>query len=154
MRKIKLICVGNLKERFLVEGCQEYRKRISRFFELEIVEIPEKISKDTPAEIENALKVEAENILSKIKGKQVFLLSPSGKAMSSEEFASFSQEKTDQGELTLVIGSSHGFAKNLQQRFPAISFGKMTFPHQLMRLIFLEQLYRAGTIINNIKYHK
>ena len=154
MRKIKLICVGNLKEKFLVEGCQEYIKRISKFFELDIVEIPERISKDIPAEIENALKIEAENILSKIKSKQVYLLSPAGKTMPSEEFASFTQEKTDQGELTFIIGSSYGFAKSLEQQFPAISFGKMTFPHQLMRLIFLEQLYRAGTIINNIKYHK
>lgn len=153
MRKITLICVGNLKEKYLSEAVSEYQKRLQKFFDLKIIEIPEYKLKDEN-EWQKALNTEAESILSKIKTKNVCTLCVEGKTFSSEEFANFTKQKTDFGELIFVIGSSYGISEKVKNISAKISFGRLTFPHQLMRVIFLEQLYRAGTIINNVCYHK
>lgn len=153
MRKITLICVGNLKEKYLTEAVSEYQKRLQKFFDLKIIEIPEYKLKDEN-EWQKALNTESENILSKIKTKNVCTLCVEGKTLSSEEFADFTKQKTDFGELVFVIGSSYGISEKVKNISTKISFGRLTFPHQLMRVIFLEQLYRAGTIIHNVCYHK
>lgn len=152
MRKINLICVGNLKENYLKEAVLEYQKRLSKFFDFKIIEIPEYKLKNNN-EILKGLDIEAESILEKLKG-QVCTLCIEGKELSSPEFADFVSAKTDVGELSFVIGSSFGLSTKVKNLGTKLSFGKMTFPHQLMRVIFLEQLYRAGTILNGTTYHK
>lgn len=155
MRKITLICVGNLKEKYLIDAVNEYKKRISKFFDFEIVEIPEaRLQKNNQAEIEAVIKNEGNKILEKIKGKKVCVLAIEGKEMSSTQFADFVAKESDFFELCFVIGGSYGVDEKVKKLGQNISFGSLTFPHQLMRVLFVEQLYRAGTIINNIEYHK
>lgn len=156
MRKVTLICVGNVKEKYLTDAVAEYSKRLNKYFDLKIIEVAENklMGKISQGEMEKALKEESVKILSKIKGSNVCTLCVEGNEMSSEEFASLVEKNTDKGELFFVIGSSYGLHNNVKQNSTKVSFGKMTFPHQLMRVIFLEQLYRAGTIINNVEYHK
>ena len=155
MRKITLVCVGNLKERYWVEAICEYKKRLSKFFDFKIIEIDEKrLLKVGPAEIEQVKEYEGEQIIKQLKGKIICPLVIEGEQMSSEKFAEFVSQKTDQGELCFVIGGSYGLADKIKSLGKGLSFGKMTFPHQMMRVVFVEQLYRAGTIINNIEYHK
>ena len=154
MKKITLICVGSIKEKYLVDAINEYKKRIQKFFELNIIEIAESKLLQSQKEVQKALSEEADKILEKIKGRTVVSLCVEGKQQTSEEFASFVDQKTDLGELVFIIGSSFGLADKIKKNSINLSFSKLTFPHQLMRVIFLEQLYRAGTIINNITYHK
>lgn len=156
MRKITLICVGNLKEKYLSEAVAEYKKRLNKYFDVQIIEVAENklMGRITQGEIEKALKDESQRILNKIKSENLCTLCVEGKQLSSEEFADLVQQRTDKGELFFVIGSSYGLHESVKQDSVKLSFGKMTFPHQLMRVIFLEQLYRAGTIINNVEYHK
>jgi len=156
MRKVTLICVGNLKEKYLQDAVAEYEKRLGKFFDFNLIEIAESKlqGKVSEGEIAKALKNESDKILSKIKGKNLCALCVEGKQKSSEDFADFIAQQTDNGELFFIIGSSYGLDKQLKDASTQLSFSKMTFPHQLMRVIFLEQLYRAGTIINNIEYHK
>lgn len=154
MKKITLICVGTIKEKYLIDAINEYKKRIQKFFELNIIEIPESKLYSSQKDIEKALCEEGEKILQKAKNKQIVSLCVEGKQQTSEEFASFVGKKTDLGDLCFVIGSSFGLSKEVKENSINISFSKLTFPHQLMRVIFLEQLYRAGTIINNVVYHK
>lgn len=154
MKKITLICVGSIKEKYLVDAINEYKKRIQKFFELNIIEIAESKLLQSQKEVQKALSEEADKILEKVKGKTIVSLCVEGKQQTSEEFASFVDQKTDLGELVFIIGSSFGLADKIKKSSINLSFSKLTFPHQLMRVIFLEQLYRAGTIINNITYHK
>ena len=154
MKKITLICVGNIKEKYLTDAINEYKKRIQKFFDLNIVEIAESKLLSSQKEIEKALNEEGAKILEKAKGKALVSLCVEGKELKSEEFASFVDQKTNEKELCFVIGSSFGLSKEVKKASTNISFSKLTFPHQLMRVIFLEQLYRAGTIMNNITYHK
>ena len=155
MRKITLICVGTLKEKYLKDAFSEYQKRLNKFFDFNIVEIPEtKLIKNNSAEIQNVIDKESEKILEKIKGQKVFVLAIEGREMSSENFAKLIENESDFSELCFIIGGSYGLNEKIKNLGKNISFSKMTFPHQLMRVIFAEQLYRAGTIINNIEYHK
>ncbi len=155
MRKITLICVGNLKEKYLKDAFAEYQKRLSKFFDFNLIELPEtKLNKNTSAEIESVIEKEGEKILEKIKGQKVFALAVEGEELSSESFAEMIKKESDFSELCFVIGGSYGLSEKVKNLGKKISFSKMTFPHQLMRVIFAEQLYRAGTIINNIEYHK
>ncbi len=153
MRKITLICVGNLKEKYLVDATEEYKKRLQKFFDLKIIELPEFKLKDENS-FQKGLDIEAYNILTKIKSNNVCSLCIEGEEKSSEDFAQFVEKNSNLGEMYFVIGSSYGLSEKVKKNSTKISFGKMTFPHQLMRVIFLEQLYRAGTIINNTSYHK
>ena len=155
MRKITLVCVGNLKEKYLKDAFNEYEKRISKYFDFRILELPEtKLSKPTPAEIERVIKTESDRILEKIKGKTAVILAIEGNEMSSPEFANFIEQQSNISEIYFVIGGSYGLDARVKAAGKTLSFGKLTYPHQLMRVVLVEQIYRAATIINNIEYHK
>lgn len=151
---IKLVCVGKIKERFIQDGINEYTKRLTAFENFSIVEVKE-VNNKTP--LEN-MTIEGENILSKIGNDEfVITLEIEGKTLDSIELAKFIDNKKTYGvsKITFVIGGSNGLSSTVKQRSNfALSFSRFTFPHQLMRLIFVEQLYRAETIINNQEYHK
>ena len=157
---ITIIAVGKLKEDFLKKACQEYEKRMSRFCKLNIIELPDEPMSDNPqeSEIKAILKKEGDKILSKIKNTDtVVALCVEGKQKTSEEFSQFFDEKCLQGisDFTFVIGGSLGLSEEVKKRSEIrLSFSKMTFPHQLMRVMLLEQIYRAFKISRNESYHK
>ncbi len=157
---ITVIALGKLKEKYLTDAISEYSKRISAYGKLQIIELnPVRLS-DNPSqtEIDNALSKEAEEIKKKIPNNSyVFSLCIEGKEKSSESFAKAISEATLNGRsnIVFIIGSSFGLSpeiKNLSDF--KLSFSPMTFPHQLMRVMLLEQIYRAFQINNNGKYHK
>ncbi len=145
MIKINIVCVGKLKEQYLRDACAEYIKRLSRFCKLEIKELPER----------HSLKEEAEEILRELRGYAV-VLAIEGKMRSSEEFSVDLKAVFDRGgEMTFVIGSSCGLDQSVKDRADLLlSFSKMTFPHQLFRVLLLEQIYRAFMISGGSEYHK
>ena len=147
---IYIVCVGNLKEKYLSEACNEYLKRINRYEKIEIVELKESLL--TPYNV--ALKVEANEINKYLKG-YVIKMAIKGKQLSSEELASKLENVKLSGnsDITFVIGSSHGLDESVKSNFD-LSISKMTFPHQLTRVILLEQVYRALSILNHSPYHK
>ncbi|KHD39998.1 23S rRNA (pseudouridine(1915)-N(3))-methyltransferase RlmH [Streptococcus uberis] len=158
--KIKIICVGKIKEKYLKDGIAEYQKRLSRFTQFEIIELadektPEKASQ---AENEKIMEKEANRILSKIGNRDyVIALAIEGKQYSSEEFSQFVTDITIQGfsDITFIIGGSLGLHSKIKQKAHAlISFGRLTLPHQLMRLVLTEQIYRAFMIQEGSPYHK
>ncbi len=160
MQRINIICFGKLKEAFWRDAISEYTKRLSSYCKLTITEINEVPMSQNPSdrEIEQALEAEAALAMKYISEKNyVFALCVEGKQMSSEEL---SQSLTDiginnQGDVVFIIGSSHGLAPVIKQRADfKLSFSKMTFPHQLMRVILTEQVYRAYTIQQGMRYHK
>ena len=156
MIKINLICLGDIKETYLVLAINEYAKRIQRFATLNIIELKENApQKQTQQDILNSLEKDAKEIEKYLKG-YVICLDVAGKMASSEELASkISTTSLNYSEITFIIGASNGISERIKAVCnEKISFSKMTFPHQLMRVIFLEQLYRAFTIINHIAYHK
>ena len=160
MMNIKIIGVGKLKEKYLKQGIEEYAKRLSKFCKFEIVEVndekaPEKLSL---AEMIDVKGKEGERILSKIKDKEyVYALAILGKERTSEDFA---KEIADLGtyghsDITFVIGGSLGLSDAVLKRADTqISFGKFTLPHQLMRMILTEQVYRGFMINAGSPYHK
>lgn len=157
MLSVKIIAVGKLKEKYLVEAIGEYSKRISKFARLDIVELPEIPPKSfNQKDIEQALDLEGKKILEKSSG-HIITLEVEGKMLSSPEMAEYFDKVSTGGvsDITFVIGSSHGLSKEVKDCSDfALSFSKMTFPHQLMRVILLEQVYRAFSILNNTSYHK
>lgn len=156
MLKINLICMGDIKEKYLKDAIAEYSKRISRFCELKIIELKEHVSSSNNLnDVNKALKKDAEEIMKHIKG-YIFCLDINGKMFSSEEFSKKIEKTTlTNSEISFIIGASNGIDNEIKSiSNEKISFSPMTFPHQLMRVIFLEQLYRAFTISNNISYHK
>ncbi len=160
MVKIKLICIGSLKEKFLQEAFNEYKKRLGSFCQFELIELDEYKLKNNPsnAEIQMGLNVEAEKILSKISSNSyVVSLCIEGEQLSSEAFAQkieeISTHKTS--EIDFIIGSSFGLADVVKKRSDCLlSMSKMTFPHQLARVMLCEQIYRAFQITSGGKYHK
>lgn len=144
---IKIICLGKLKEKYLVELVNDYTKRINRYHKLEIIELKD----------EDTLEKEEEKILKYIEEKDfVITLEIEGKEIPSEELASL-LDKTfiTHSNITFVIGSSLGLSEKIKSlSHCALSFSKMTFPHGLFRGILLEQIYRAFKINNNESYHK
>lgn len=159
MIKITIIALGKLKEKYLREASAEYEKRLSRYCKLEIVELePIKISeKPSQSEIDSALNKESEMIIKKIPvGSKVFSLCVEGKQFSSEEFA----KKNDAifssgGSLTFIIGSSYGLDEKVKKLSDVkLSLSEMTFPHQLFRVMLLEQIYRSFKISEGSTYHK
>lgn len=158
--KIILITVGKIKEKYLRDAISEYRKRLSRYCKLEIVEVADEKTPDQASEAvdENIRAKEGERILKYIKDDMyVITLEIGGKMLSSEEFARQIETLGVQGKssIAFVIGGSIGLGKEVLKRSDyALSFSKMTFPHQLMRVILLEQVYRAYRIINGEPYHK
>lgn len=145
MLKVNIVCVGKLKESWWRDAQSEYAKRLSRFCKLEIRELPERSSLDA----------EAVDILRALHG-HVIALAVEGKGCSSEKLAAHVKELTDRGaEITFVIGSSCGLASDVKARADELlSFSEMTFPHQMMRVILLEQIYRAFMINAGAEYHK
>ena len=151
---IKIICIGKIKEKYLVDGIEEYKKRLKLFCDLELIELKEVNTDDINKNIES----EGDLILNNIKKNDyVIALSIPGKNISSENFAQMIKEHYTYNSsiITFVIGGSNGLDNRVLQRSNyQLSFGKMTYPHQLMRLILLEQVYRCMMINNNHKYHK
>ncbi|MBO4563545.1 MAG: 23S rRNA (pseudouridine(1915)-N(3))-methyltransferase RlmH, partial [Clostridia bacterium] len=147
--KIRLICIGKLKERFYTEAVAEFSKRLSRFCELEILELPdEKVADDpSPAEIERVKRAECRRMEDKLlPGDHVIALDPNGKQLSSEELSSALSDLMVRGKsrIALLIGGSHGLTDDIKKRADAVlSFSRMTFSHQIFRIMLLEQIYRA-----------
>ena len=158
--KITLITVGKIKEKFLSDAINEYKKRLSKYCKLEIIEVADEKTPDHASEnVDNAIKSrEAERILKYIKGDSyVITLEINGKMLTSEELASKINTLGIQGasHITFIIGGSLGLGKEVLARSDyALSFSKMTFPHQLMRVILLEQIYRSYRINMGEPYHK
>lgn len=150
----KILCVGKIKEKFLIDGINEYKKRIEGFQKIEIVELKEYNTSDISKNIEN----EGAEILNKItKDEYVITLEILGRKLDSIAFSKKLEELPIYGKskITFIIGGSNGLSQMVKDRSDyKLSFSDMTFPHQLMRLILVEQLYRAITIMNNKEYHK
>ena len=156
MYKINIVCVGKLKEKFYLEAQNEYLKRLQRFCEISITEIPEVLLPNNPNQndITKALDKEYNSILPNLKGF-IYVCDPRGKQLDSVEFSNkIIKEFNSFDTITFVIGSSYGLSEKIKGNNNLISFSKMTFPHHLMRVILFEQLYRAFCIKNNITYHK
>ena len=145
MQKVNIVCVGKLKEKFYSEAVSEYCKRLTRFAQVTIKELPEK----------RTLAEEGELILKELRG-YVIVLAVEGHKLSSESLAEKVKTLCDAGkEMTFVIGSSCGLDSKVKNAADyLLSFSDMTFPHQLARVMLLEQIYRACAINNHTKYHK
>lgn len=158
--KITVISVGKLKEKYLQMGIEEYAKRLSRYVKLEMIEVADEKAPEDMSEAQEDIvrRKEGERILSNIKeGEYVVTLAINGKQLSSEGLADFLQKNMTNGisQIVFVIGGSIGLSKEVLDRADyKLSFSNMTFPHQLMRMILLEQIYRGFRIINNEPYHK
>lgn len=150
----RIICIGKIKEEYLTKGILEYKKRINGFSSLEIIELKEYNTLDISKNVEN----EGKEILSRIKNDDyVISLEIEGNVINSVEFSQYLEKLFTYGKsrIIFVIGGSNGLSNEVKKRSDyALSFSKMTFPHQLMRLIIMEQIYRALTIMNNREYHK
>lgn len=158
--RINIVCVGKIKEKYLKLGIDEFKKRLSKYCKLEIIELddekaPENLS---DKEMEMIKDKEGKKILAKIKDNSyVIALAIDGKNLSSEELADTINKLGIRGvsNITFVIGGSLGLSDEVLSRADyKLSFSKMTFPHQLMRLILLEQVYRSYRINNGEPYHK
>ena len=156
---ITVVCVGKIKEKFFTDAINEYSKRLSRFCKIDIVEVKDIKIPDNPSDKECAqvLEKEAELILAKIpKDSYIIPLCIEGKELSSPELAdkirTISMEKS---HITFIIGGSLGMTEEVKRMGSLrLSFGKMTLPHQLMRVVLLEQIYRAFKINGGESYHK
>ena len=158
--KITLITVGMIKEKYLKDAIAEYSKRLSRYCKLEIVEVADEKTPDNASDtVEDAIRdKEGERILKYIKeDAYVITLEIAGKMLTSEEMAEKIEKLGVQGtsHIIFIIGGSIGLGREILKRSDyALSFSKMTFPHQLMRVILLEQIFRSYRIINHEPYHK
>ena len=157
---ITIIAVGKLKEKYLKNGITEYLKRMKNYANVKIVEVNDEPASQTlsEAEIEQVKEAEGQRIIEKIPDRsQVIALDLKGKQLTSENFAEKIDETMIYGtsQIAFIIGGSHGLSKEVLQKTDLkISFGKMTYPHQLMRLILVEQIYRAFKIMRHEPYHK
>lgn len=151
--KINIISVGKIKEKYFTEAIDEYKKRLSRYCDFKIVEV------DEASKIENISKkseLEGKLLLEKCSGV-IVALDGKGKMLSSPEIADYIDRKKTQGmsEISFVIGGSNGLSDEVIRKADLVlSFGKVTYPHQLFRVILSEQIYRAFTILDNLPYHK
>ncbi len=150
---IKILCVGKLKEKYFEEATKEYLKRLSKYTQVEVLEIPdEKI--DDPIV---ALKKEKEKILKYISEKDyIITLEIEGKEITSVDLSNkIDNILMSNSNITFIIGGSFGLANEIKEKSNyKLSFSKMTFPHQLFRIMLLEQIYRSYKILNNERYHK
>jgi 23S rRNA (pseudouridine1915-N3)-methyltransferase len=159
MMNVTVIAVGKLKEEYLRQGCAEYTKRLSSYAKVNVVEINEERCSDNPSdsEIQNVIAKEGERIAKKIpKGATVIPLCIEGKEYDSREFSQLIEKiSLTNSHICFVIGGSFGLSDQIKQLGKVkLSFGKMTLPHQLARMVLLEQVYRGFSISNNSKYHK
>jgi 23S rRNA (pseudouridine1915-N3)-methyltransferase len=156
MANIIIICIGKLKEKYLLEAQAEYVKRLSAFCRVSVIEKKEApLPKNASgALIEKAVEEESASISDSAKGALI-ALSPDGEKMDSEEFAAVIKSGLQSGDITFAVGGSHGLGGSLRQRASrVVSFSDMTFPHQLFRIVLLEQIYRAFMITEGRTYHK
>ena len=157
---ISVITVGKLKEKYLKQGIDEYLKRLSAYAKVEIIEVPDEKAPEvlSNSEMEQVKKKEGERILAKIsQDTYVIALAIKGKMMTSEELADSLDKLATYGKskVAFIIGGSLGLSNEVLKRADeGLSFSKMTFPHQLMRLILVEQVYRAFRINRGEPYHK
>ena len=157
--KIKLVTIGKLKEKYLKEGIAEYSKRLSRFTKVEIIELADEKTPDKASQLENQqiLAKEGERILSKVADREfVIALAIEGQQFPSEKF-SLVIDASIKGfsNITFIIGGSLGLSSQVKERANLLmSFGQLTLPHQLMRLVLMEQIYRAFMIQQGSPYHK
>ena len=160
MLNVTILAVGKIKEKFLSDAIDEYSKRLGRYCRLEIIRVKDDPTPDNPTDKERdiVLKREGERLIEKIpKGAYIIPLCIEGKQKSSEEFAKIMSEIPSGGksEVVFIIGGSMGLWDRIKDTADIkLSFSKMTFPHQLMCVILLEQLYRAFNISGGGKYHK
>lgn len=159
MLNVNIICIGNLKEKFFTDALTEYKKRLGRYCKLEVVELPEEKIADnvTQSQIDKTLTKEGEKILSKIgKSDYVVAMCIEGKQLSSEELSKKLEDiSLTHSTVNFVIGGSWGLSPDVKKRADMrLSVSKMTFPHQLFRVMLSEQIYRAFSITANAKYHK
>ena len=154
---VNIVCVGKIKEKYIKDGIDEYAKRLSRFCKFQIIEVGEELCSDPNVKNVTATKrAEGERIISKLKGYSV-ALDLNGKTLSSEEISRKISSLKQSGVSTLnfIIGGSFGLSQEvLAQCDFSLCFGAITSPHQLMRLILSEQIYRAFTIEEGSPYHK
>ena len=150
---IKIIAVGSIKEKYLKDAIDEYTKRISKYTNIEIIEVKD----EGLVEPTKSLQLEEEKILKHINDKDyIITLEIEGKCLSSTELASKLDRITlEASTITFIIGGSYGLSQNIKDKAKLhLSFSKMTFPHQLFRVLLLEQIYRSFKINNNESYHK
>ncbi len=145
MKKITVLCVGKASKQFCRDGCDEYLKRLRSFYDVSVVEVSE----------QPTIRREGEELIKRLNGECV-LLDVGGEQISSEAFAELiktTHERTDR--LTFLIGGASGVDEQVRGICKKrVSFGRVTYPHQIARLLLLEQIYRAATIINGLPYHK
>lgn len=157
---VNIIAVGRVKEKFMQEGINEYAKRLKPYCNIKIVEVPDEKAPENLSEKEkkDVIHRESARIVDKIrKGSFIISLCIEGTQMSSEKFAAYIENLTIRGysDITFIIGGSLGLSDDVKAISDLkLSFSKMTFPHQLMRLVLVEQIYRAFKIINSEPYHK
>ena len=161
MLRVNIICIGKIKEKYFTDAVSEYSKRLGAFCKFSIIELPEeKIRSNTPnrARIDEVLLSEGRRILQKVGGSDyVFAMCIEGKQLSSEELSETLQNISVSGKSTadFIIGGSYGLSGEVKNRADfRLSMSKMTFPHQMARMILSEQIYRAFEISTNGKYHK
>ncbi len=159
MIAIQIICLGKLNQTFWMNPFKEYSKRLTRYGTVKCIELKEEILPKKPSkkEIQIALSKEANAIQSKINPSDaLYLLDSNGKMFTSVEFSQLLQEELleKNKSISFVIGSSHGLSEALKKKGKCISFSRLTFPHQLFRIILLEQIYRAFKIQHGETYHK
>ena len=150
---IKILCVSKIKEKYLKDAIDEYQKRISKYTKLEIIEVEDIFEQN----INNIKKKESENLKKYISDKDyVITMEINGKQLDSVEFSKkINDTLIINSNITFIIGGSYGIDEELLKRSNySLSFSKLTFPHQLFRVILLEQVYRSYKIINNESYHK
>ncbi len=150
---IKVICVGKIKENYFVDAIEEYKKRISKYTKLELIEVKDSSFDD----INKCIETEKELINKYIDSKDyIVTLEIEGKQMSSVDFAeTINNTLITNSNITFIIGGSYGLSNEIKDKANLhLSFSKMTFPHQLFRIILLEQIFRAYKINNNESYHK
>lgn len=158
--QITILTVGKMKEAFFRDAIQEYQKRLSKFCTLQIFEVADEKTPDNASlnQVNLILKKEGERLLKRIPSSSLIIaLAIEGKALTSEELASYISQKEVHGcsHITFIIGGSLGLSQTILNKADlSLSFSKMTFPHQLMRVILLEQVYRSYKIKNNEPYHK
>ncbi len=156
MFKIKLVCVGKLKEKYYLAAQAEYKKMLSRFADIQIEEVADQPLLKSGAGVAAALRVEGERILPRLSGR-IVACDIKGKQMTSEQFAAYLQGCMDGGvgEVCFVVGGSAGLAEDIKAKADMkLSFSSMTLPHRLFRIVLLEQVYRAFKIIAKETYHK
>ncbi len=149
---IKIICVGKIKEQYLKDAIEEYKKRLSKYTKLEIIEL-----QDVDYDIKKTLEIEKNNIINHIKNTDYnILLDINGKELTSIEFSNtIDKIRNNYSNINFIIGGSYGVHYDIKNMVnERISFSKLTFPHQLFRVILLEQIYRSFKILNNEEYHK